>query len=84
VTMAFSNYGGPKETGRLYVDAWGGRLLRYQSMYELALLGHFCESTRGTGINDLRGDLNHNGNAARDQPCSTYLVVNDLAARGVS
>ena len=84
VTMAFSNYGGPREIGRLYVDAWGGRLLRYQSIYERPWLGHFCESTKGTGINDLRGDLNHNGNAARDKPCSTYLVVNDLAARGTS
>ena len=68
---------------QLYVDVWGGKLLPYQSQYELGWLDHFCTSVKGTGVNELRGDLNHAGDAGRDRACANYLVVNDMAARGV-
>ena len=83
VQMGYSNYQGMVERGRVYVDAWGGRLLRYQIEAERDQLGRFCVKVKGTGINDLPGDRNHAGDAGRDRPCSSYLVVNDVAARGV-
>jgi hypothetical protein len=83
VKWGYSNWGGAFEIGRFYVDAWGGRLLRYQAEHEQASLGRFCTSVKGTGINDLPGDQNHAGDAGRDEPCAGYLVVRDAAASGV-
>ncbi len=83
VRLGYSNYQGTRELGRLWVDEWSGRFLRYQSQHERPPLGHFCRSVTGTGINALPGDRNHAGDAGRDKPCLDYLVVNDVAARGV-
>jgi hypothetical protein len=84
VEMGYSNYaGGMVERDRVYVDAWGGRFLRYRIDAERDQLDRFCTRVNGTGINDLPGDRNHAGDAGRDKPCSSYLVVNDVAARGV-
>lgn len=65
------------------VDSWGGRLLRYRNDLDRDGTGELCRQTRGTGINGLPGDLNHNGDAGRDRACAAFVVVNDLAARGV-
>jgi hypothetical protein len=64
------------------VDAWGGVLLRYRNDQDRDGSGRLCTRLDGSGINDPAG-LDHNGSAARDKPCADYLVVNDLAARGL-
>ncbi len=65
------------------VDAWGGRLRRYQNDLDRIPHGKLCANIRGTGINALSGDRNHAGDAGRDRACIEFLVVNDLAAPGM-
>lgn len=65
------------------VDAWGGTLMKYRNDLDRDGRGRFCSRINGTGINDLPGDQNHAGDAGREKPCAEYIVVNDLAARGV-
>ena len=65
---------------RLTVDAWGGRLLRYQNQLEEPTLGRYCTTAQGTGINAPRGDLDHAGENGRRKPCTEFVVVKDSAA----
>jgi hypothetical protein len=65
------------------VDAWEGHLLEYHNELERLPGGRLCVRTRGTEINALSGEMNHSGDAGRDKPCREFLVVNDMAARGV-
>ena len=63
------------------VDAWGGRLLKYRNDRDRDGTGPMCSRIDGTVINT--GDQNHNGDAGREKACAEFIVVNDLAARGV-
>jgi hypothetical protein len=72
--------GGP---GHVNVDAWGGDLSKYQNDLDRSGTGKLCTSVRGTEINALPGKMNHNGDAGRDKSCREFLVVNDVAARGL-
>jgi hypothetical protein len=86
VEMGFNAYtGGLEERGRVYVDHWNGEFRRYKNEYERVRLERFCSSTTGTGLNAMPGDQNHAGDAGRSsgKPCRDYVVVNDVAARGV-
>ncbi|HUE89216.1 MAG TPA: hypothetical protein VMO26_24325 [Vicinamibacterales bacterium] len=74
--------GGPGP-GHMKVDAWEGKLLKYHNELERRPTGKLCVRTSGTEINALPGDMNHNGDAGREKPCQEFLVVNDVAARGV-
>jgi hypothetical protein len=77
----------PPQMYQTRFDLWTGRVLKYVEPSER--LGRFCDTTRGTVPSvdlstnvrivrhDMYGDLN------RDKPCRDFLVVNDLAARGV-
>jgi hypothetical protein len=70
--------------GPMRVDAWEGNLLKYQLELDRLGTGKLCATADGTEINAAdRGNLNHAGNAGRDKACVEYVVVNDVAARGV-
>jgi hypothetical protein len=65
------------------VDAWGGRFLRYRNDLDRDGTGRMCTRVNGTGINSLPGDQNHTGDTGREKACADFIVVNDLAARGI-
>jgi hypothetical protein len=83
VQMGYSNYSGPVERERYFVDEWTGTLLKYKPEYEPVRLDHFCESIKGTGLNALPGKKNHAGDAGRvsGKACRDYIVLNDMATR---
>jgi hypothetical protein len=65
------------------VDVWGGTLLKYRRDLDREGGGPMCKRIAGTGINSLPGDQNHNGDAGRRKACADFIVVNDVAARGI-
>jgi hypothetical protein len=65
------------------VDAWTGRFVYYDPVGDATPEGPFCTNATGTVINEGRGDENHAGDAGRRRACVDFLVVNDVAARGV-
>ena len=67
---------------KLNVDAWEGRLLRYQNQLEEPPSGRYCTRRQGTGINAPRGDGNHAGDNGRQKSCSEFIVVKDSAVPG--
>jgi len=77
-----SKYIGRLERGFL-VDAWGGTLLTYRNDLDRDGTGRMCTLVTGTGINGLPGNQNHAGDAGRDKACADFIVVSDLAARGI-
>jgi hypothetical protein len=71
------------------VDVWGGRLRRYQTSRDHEPRGKFCVTIRGNGLN-APGETSHAGDVGEanqggvgQKPSVEYLVVNDMAARGV-
>jgi hypothetical protein len=62
------------------VDVWSGNLRRYRDELDHVPAGKMCISTRGTGINDAPGHLNHSGDAGRHRPCAEFIVINDTIA----
>jgi len=81
--LAFgSEWVGRLEPGFL-VDAWGGMLLTYRNDLDRDGTGRMCTLVTGTGINSLPGNQNHAGDAGRDKACADFIVVSDLAARGI-
>jgi hypothetical protein len=69
-----------KYGGGALADIWSGRFLRARWGTDYPHLGKFCLSPAGTKLN--RGG-DHAGDNGRSHTCSEFIVVNDLAARGV-
>jgi len=65
------------------VDAWGGTLLTYRNDLDRDGAGRMCTLVTGTEINGLPDNQNHAGNAGREKACADFIVVSDLAARGI-
>lgn len=65
------------------VDAWGGTLLAYRNDLDRDGAGQMCTRVTGTEINGLPGNQNHAGDAGRDKACADFIVVSDVAARGI-
>ncbi len=75
-----------REVQPVKVDAWGGRVLRYEDGIDNLNppLRRFCTKPLGTGINAFPGDRNHAGDNGRRKSCSEFVVVKDAAAPGTS
>ena len=74
---------GVGETHSFYVDLWSGDLRRWppgESPPPSWGTGKFCDSTGGTDVNAPDKPENLAGDAVRQKPCRSFILVNDLSS----